>query len=245
MDTKSAPPKCYHYDHPRPAVAVDCVIFGLDAQSTLRLLLIRRRDAPFRGKWALPGGFVRVDDGGDQGEDLEAAARRELEEETGARVAYLEQLATFGKPMRDPRGRVISVAYMALVRASDHAVVGGDDAAEAKWTPIQEALAASLAFDHGDVVRTAIARLQAKVRYAPIGFNLLPPTFSLGELQKVYEAVLLRPLDKRNFRRRVLAMEILAEAGQQENVPHRAAALYRFDKRAYDRAVRDGFHFEI
>jgi 8-oxo-dGTP diphosphatase len=235
------------YDYPRPAVTVDCVIFGLDAGGALRLLLVRRRDPPFAESWALPGGFVRVADDGDQGEDLEEAARRELEEETGARVAYLEQLCTFGRPGRDPRGRVITVAYMALVRAGDHAVAGGDDASEAAWVPMQEVSTRlrALAFDHAEIVRLAITRLQAKVRYAPIGFNLLPPTFTLGELQRLYEAVLQRPLDKRNFRRRILAMGVLAEAGRQENVPHRAAALYRFDRRAYDRAVREGFHFEI
>jgi 8-oxo-dGTP diphosphatase len=197
--------------------------------------------------WALPGGFVRVADDGDQGEDLEAAARRELEEETGAKVAYLEQLCTLGAPGRDPRGRVVSVAYMALVRRADHDVGGDDDATEAEWLPLGTLLArkAGLAFDHDEILRTGIARLQAKVRYAPIGFNLLPATFTLSELQGLYEAVLLRPLDKRNFRRRILAMGILAEAGHQENVPHRAAALYRFDRRAYDRAVREGFNFEL
>lgn len=240
-------PRPYAYEYPRPAVTVDCVIFGLDADGGLRLLLVRRRDEPFRGSWALPGGFVHTKDDGDQGEDLEDAARRELEEETGARVAYLEQLCTFGQPGRDPRGRVISVAYMALVRAGDHAVVGGDDATEAQWIPVPEVLGMlrRLAFDHAEIVRTAIARLQSKVRYAPIGFNLLPPTFTLGELQRLYEAVLQRALDKRNFRRAILAMAILSEAGVQRGVPHRAGTLYRFDRRAYDRAVREGFHFEI
>jgi 8-oxo-dGTP diphosphatase len=242
----SPPSKPYAYEYPRPSVTVDCVIFGLDAEWGLRVLLVRRRDQPFQGSWALPGGFVRVRDDGDQGEDLEHAARRELEEETGARVAYLEQLFTFGKPGRDPRGRVVSVAYMALVRAGDHAVAGGDDATEAAWVPIAEVGSArKLAFDHGEIVRLAIARLQAKVRYAPIGFNLLPPTFTLGELQRFYEAVLQRSLDKRNFRRRMLAMGILTEVGVQRDVPHRAAVLYRFDRRAYDRGVREGFNFEV
>jgi 8-oxo-dGTP diphosphatase len=239
--------KLHAYEHPRPAVTVDCVIFGVDADQGLRLLLVRRRDPPCQGTWALPGGFVRTRDSGDQGEDLEAAAKRELEEETGANVAYLEQLYTFGKPGRDPRGRVISVAYMALVRPADYIVAGGTDATEAAWISIPTILSwkGKLAFDHADIVRIAVQRLQAKVRYAPIGFNLLPTTFTLGELQRLYEAVLLRPLDKRNFRRRVLSMGLLGDAGRQENVPHRAAALYRFDKRAYDRAVREGFNFEI
>jgi 8-oxo-dGTP diphosphatase len=237
----------FTYDYPRPALAVDCVLFGFDATTGLQLLLIRRKGPPFAGSWALPGGFVVVRDDGDQGEDLEDAARRELREETGAKVTYLEQLGTFGTPGRDPRGRVVSVAYLALVRASDHVVEGGDDAAEARWTPLDDHLSkhSTLAFDHDAIVQAAIARLQAKVRTAPIGFNLLPPTFSLHALQRLYEAVLLRPLDKRNFRRRILAMNILTEVGKQEGVPHRAAALYRFDARAYARAVRDGFHFEL
>ena len=136
---------------------------------------------------------------------------------------------------------------MALVRAADHSVAGGDDATAAGWVPVSELLDGrrELAFDHAEIVRVAVARLQAKVRYAPIGFTLLPSTFTLGELQRLYEAVLRRPLDKRNFRRRILAMGILAEAGRQKNVPHRAAALYRFDRRAYQRAVDRGFNFEI
>jgi 8-oxo-dGTP diphosphatase len=239
--------KPFAYEYPRAAVTVDCVIFGLDVEGGLQLLLVRRRDPPCQGMWALPGGFVRVGDSGDQGEDLETAARRELQEETGAKVSYLEQLFTFGAPGRDPRGRVISVAYMALVRPSDHVIAGGSDAALAGWVPAATVLSwrDQLAFDHAEIVRMAMTRLQSKVRYAPIGFNLLPPTFTLGELQALYEAVLLRPLDKRNFRRRVLSMNILAEAGRQANVPHRAAALYLFDRRAYDRAVRDGFDFEV
>jgi 8-oxo-dGTP diphosphatase len=240
-------PRRFCYDYPRPALTVDCVLFGFDAERGLRLLLVRRRDEPYRGSWALPGGFVQVADDVNQGEDLEAAARRELTEETGARVAYLEQLCTFGTPGRDPRGRVVSVAYMALVRTTDHAVAGGSDATEAEWIPVQPLLdgQVKLAFDHEAILRAGLARLQAKVRYAPIGFNLLASTFTLGDLQRLYEAVLQRTLDKRNFRRRILAMGLLAEAGMQKDVPHRAAALYRFDKRAYERALRDGFHFEV
>jgi 8-oxo-dGTP diphosphatase len=176
----------YSYDFPRPSVTVDCVIFGFDAQAGLQILLIRRGAPPQQGMWALPGGLVQVSDRGDQGEDLEAAARRELEEETGAKVSHLEQLYTFGTPGRDPRGRVISVAYIALVRAHDHHVEGRDDAAEAEWFPVATLLAGKrpLAFDHDGIIRTGVARLQAKVRYAPLGFSLLPPTFTLTEPQR-------------------------------------------------------------
>jgi 8-oxo-dGTP diphosphatase len=235
--------KIHRYKYPRPSVTVDCVLFGINPKSDLSVLLIRRRDSPFQGAWALPGGFVNVSDTPPYGEGLEDAARRELEEETGAKVAHLEQLSTFGTPDRDPRGRVISVAYMGLVRTTDHVVQGGDDAAEAEW--IAETDIVTLAFDHKEILRVACERLAAKVRYAPIGFNLLPKEFTLSDLQRVYEAVLREPLDKRNFRSRILAMKILQEAGLQKGTRHRPGMLYRFDKRAYDTAVRDGFHFEI
>lgn len=238
----------YTYEYPRPSVTVDCVVFGLkfdDPSGALNVLLVRRRDEPFKDQWALPGGFVNVRDDGGQGEDIETAARRELQEETGAEVSYLEQLQTFGTPGRDPRGRVISVAYFALVRASDHVVKGGDDALEACWCSLTTGWKEKLAFDHDTILKVAIARLQAKVRYAPIGFSLLSAQFTLGDLQRLYEAILMRPIDKRNFRKRFLAMNVLAEVGVQKNVPHRAGVLYRFDKRAYDKAVRDGFNFEI
>jgi 8-oxo-dGTP diphosphatase len=231
------------YRHPRPSVTVDCVVFGVSANDELQVLLVQRGEEPFRGRWAFPGGFVIVSDDGDQGEDLEAAARRELAEETNVSVTYLEQLATFGTPGRDPRGRVISVTYMALVRSAEHAAKAGSDAAAARWMPTP--IRSPLAFDHGAVLEVAIARLRAKVRYAPIGFHLLPPVFSLAQLQRLYEAILGRTLDRPNFRRRILAMEILAVAGKETDVAHRAATLYRFDRRAYDRAVREGFNFEI
>jgi 8-oxo-dGTP diphosphatase len=245
----------FTYPYPRPAVTVDCVVFGIEAAEpsgegaalACKVLLVQRKADPHKGKWALPGGFVEVSDTGGQGEGLEAAARRELKEETGLVVDYLEQLYTFGAPRRDPRGRVISVAYYALVRSTDHHAHAGSDAADVRWFALPEDASPTpeLAFDHREVLAMAIGRLQAKVRYAPIGFNLLSPRFTLSELQHLYEAVLQRDLDKRNFRKRVLAMGILAEAGRQQNVPHRAATLYRFDKRAYDRAVKQGLYFEV
>jgi 8-oxo-dGTP diphosphatase len=189
MDTK----RQYTYEQPRPAVTVDCVIFGLGSDHVLRLLLIRRGKEPFRGRWALPGGFVQVSEDGSQGEGLEEAARRELEEETGARIIHLEPLATFGAPGRDPRGRVISVAFTALVRAADHVVAGGDDAAEAAWMPVHQLPGSLLAFDHSEIVRVGIARLEAKVR-APVGSDLRPPTFTPTELHSLCAALLaLRP----------------------------------------------------
>ena len=225
------------YVHPRAALTVDCVVFGLD-EGGLKVLLIERALEPFAGRWALPGGFVRVD------ETLEDAARRELAEETGLTRVFLEQLYTFGALDRDPRERVVTVAWYALVRLGDHRVQAATDARDAAWFAV-DALP-RLAFDHAAITEQALRRLQAKVRYQPIGFELLPTKFTLSQLQRLYETVLERDLDKRNFRKKVLSLGILAETDEvEQGVAHRAARLYRFDERAYRQQVRDGFHFEI
>lgn len=227
----------YCYDHPRPAVTVDCVVFGLDDES-LKVLLIQRGLPPFEGEWALPGGFVHMD------ETLEAAARRELEEETGLGEIYLEQLYTFGDPGRDPRERVVTVAYYALVKLRDHRVRAATDARNAGWFPATSP--PPLAFDHGRVLDVAIERLRGKVRYVPIGFELLSRKFTLSQLQHLYEVVLERPLDKRNFRKKILAMDLLEEQDETEtDVPHRAARLYKFDRKRYERLQKQGFNFEL
>lgn len=226
----------FTYEHPRPALAVDCVVFGLD--DDLQILLIKRDLEPFAGRWALPGGFVRMD------ETLDEAARRELEEETGVSRLYLEQLYTFGDRGRDPRERVVSVAYYALVKLSDHRVKAATDAREAAWFSVEDL--PRLAFDHEKIVQSALARLKGKVRYQPIGFELLPPKFTLSALQKLYEVVLERPIDKRNFRKKVLSMGFLEELDEvEQDVAHRAARLYRFDKKRYTELAKEGFHFEI
>lgn len=227
----------YMYDYPRPAVTVDCVVFGLD-EGDLKVLLIRRKGEPFKGMWALPGGFVGMD------ETLEAAAARELREETGIGDFYLEQLYTFGDPGRDPRGRVISVAYYALVRLDRHRPQAATDADEAAWFSVSNPPA--LAFDHSVILATALERLKGKVRYRPIGFELLPEKFTLSQLQRLYETVLERKLDKRNFRKRILAMGLLEQTDEmQRDVAHRAARLYRFDRKRYERLTRQGFNFEV
>lgn len=223
------------YKHPRPSVTVDAVVFGVD-RAGLKLLLIRRGAAPFKDQWALPGGFVLMN------ESLDVAVRRELTEETGIRPSYLEQLYTFGDPKRDPRGRVISVAYFALVKLSDHRVVAASDAADAQWFAIDTL--PHLAFDHREVVDMAVRRLQAKVRYAPIGFELLAEAFTLSELQALYERILQRPLDKRNFRKKILSMELLRDTGQKTQ-GYPIAELYRFDQAEYERLTKLGFNFEI
>lgn len=229
----------YTYDYPRPAVAVDCVVFGLDLdEDDLEILLIQRRKDPFAHGWALPGGFMQMD------ETADAAARRELEEETGVTDVYLEQLYTFSDIHRDPRGRVVSIAYYALAKLSDHRIRAATDAENVDWFGIREL--PRLAFDHKAIIETAIERLRGKVRYAPIGFELLPPRFTLSQLQRLYEIVLEQQLDKRNFRKKILSMEFLVDTGEREQgVAHRAARLYRFDRRKYQKLAKQGFNFDI
>ena len=220
----------FTYEYPRPSVTVDVVVFGYDGGPDLKLLLIQRGGEPFKGQWALPGGFVDMD------EDLEASALRELEEETGVRDLFVEQLYTFGAPGRDPRGRVISVAYFALVNLTDHPAVAASDAEQAEWYPLHEL--PELAFDHARIIDMATNRLRAKVRYQPIGFELLPEEFTLAELQALYETVLGVPeFNKRNFRTRIMKTGILEEVGRQENVPHRPAVLYRFNEEMYQQLM--------
>jgi 8-oxo-dGTP diphosphatase len=225
------------YQYPRAALTVDCVVFGFD-EGEMKVLLIERALDPFKGRWALPGGFVRVD------EPLDAAARRELEEEAGLKEVFLEQLYTFGSVHRDPRERVVSVAYFALVKLAAHATQAATDAADARWFPISKV--PKLAFDHGDILAAALARLKGKVRYQPIGFELLPPKFTLSQLQHLYEAVLETALDKRNFRKKVLSFGLLVPLQEtQMTGRHRPAQLFRFDTEKYEKLNKRGFNFEL
>lgn len=227
----------FTYEYPRPALTVDCVVFGFD-EAELKILLIERGLEPFKGKWALPGGFVRVD------ETLENAARRELEEEAGLKQVFLEQLYTFGGINRDPRERVVSVAYYALVKLSANQTKAATDAADAQWFPISKT--PKLAFDHAEILATALARLKAKVRYEPIGFELLPSNFTLSQLQHLYEAALEVELDKRNFRKKVLSYDLLIPLKEQQLAGrHRPAQLYRFNSEKYEKLKKRGFNFEL
>ena len=227
----------YTYQYPRAALTVDCVVFGFD-EGDLKVLLIERGLEPFKGRWALPGGFVRVD------ETLDTAARRELEEEAGLSNVFLEQLYTIGTLGRDPRERVVSVAYYALVKLSEHAAKAATDAANARWFPA--AKVPKLAFDHGDILGMAIERLKGKVRYQPIGFELLPPKFTLSHLQHLYEAVLETKLDKRNFRKKVLGFGLLLPLKETQMLGrHRPAQLFRFNAEKYEKLKRRGFNFEL
>jgi len=199
------------------------VVFGLD-ETDLKVLLIQRKLQPFQHAWALPGGFVRIH------ETLDEAARRELEEEAGVSDIYLEQLYTFGALDRDPRERVVTIAYYALAKLSDHRIRAATDAMGVGWFALDDL--PKLAFDHQEIVTRAHERLRGKVRYAPVGFELLPPRFSLTQLQRLYEIILGTDLDKRNFRKKILSLDLIVETDEvEQGVRHRAARLYRFDRR--------------
>lgn len=221
----------------KPSVTVDCVVFGLDKSADVRVLLIKRAYAPFKDSWALPGGFIH------ENEALDDAARRELEEETGVKDVFIEQLYTFGAPDRDPRGHIISVSYFALVNLEEHPTTAATDAQDAQWFKLSEL--PSLAFDHAHILDVAIKRLDAKVRYQPIGFELLPDKFTLSELQNLYETILGRSLNRRNFRSKILKMGILEQLERQKDVPHRPAFLYKFNKEKYEELAEKGFEFAI
>ncbi|VAW71229.1 hypothetical protein MNBD_GAMMA10-333 [hydrothermal vent metagenome] len=212
----------YQYQYPHPALTTDIVIFTIrDGQ--LKLLLIRRGIEPYKGKWALPGGFVSLD------EDLETAARRELREETGICDVYLEQLYTFGDIARDPRERVITVSYYALIASDLISLQASTDAQAVGWFSLDEL--PSLAFDHHTIVEMAQQRLIAKLDYSTIAFQFMPGTFTLSELQVVYQIILREDIDKRNFRKWALALEQIEETGEQRrDGPHRPAKLYRVIK---------------
>jgi 8-oxo-dGTP diphosphatase len=215
-------------------VTVDLVIFTI-RDGALHVLLVQRGAPPFAGRHAVPGGFVHED------ESLEAAARRELAEETGVRDVYLEQLYTFGDPGRDPRGRVVTVAYFALIAADRAALQAGTDAIDAQWFPV--ARLPALAFDHGRIVAYALERLRNKLEYTTVGFQLLPAKFTLGELQAVYEAILRRRLDKRNFRRKIDLLGILTPLRETRRTGRKPARLYRFSAARFEKLKDKGILF--
>ena len=207
----------------RPAVTVDVLIFTI-ASDQLKVALIKRGIPPFKDSWAIPGGFVHMD------ESLEEAAQRELEEEAGVRDVFLEQLYTFGDPQRDPRARVITVAYYALVPGDRVTLAAATDATEASWFPVTDL--PPLAFDHQSILHYGVERLKSKLEYSNIAYGLLPGKFRLSELQNVYEIILGKRLDKRNFRKKMLSLNLL-EATRQVDASgaHRPAQLFRFKKR--------------
>jgi 8-oxo-dGTP diphosphatase len=217
------PAMSYTYAYPHPAVTTDIVVFTVENE-TLRVLLIRRKLEPFKGQWALPGGFVGID------ESVDACAARELEEETGVTDVFLEQLYTFGDPGRDPRERVISVAYFALMPLDGVVLKSGSDAEEAMWFDADDL--PELAFDHAKILAAARERLTAKMDYSTVGLMFMPGDFTLSEVQSLYETVSGHARDKRNFRKWLLGLDLLEETGEKRaEGAHRPAMLYRLKDR--------------
>ena len=215
-------PGPFTYRWARPALTVDVTVFGL-MESRLAVLLVQRGLEPFAGWWALPGGFVEMAEG------LEDAARRELAEEADVRPASMEQIGAFGTPDRDPRDRVVSVAFWALVRPDKHRPTAGTDASAAAWHPIERL--PPLAFDHSEILDAGLGRLRARAWSDGVGAELLDEPFTLAELQTAYEALFQKPLDKRNFRRRMLELGVLRDTGAQRLAGrHRPAQLYQLDR---------------
>ena len=223
----------YQYKYPHPAMTADCVVFGFDGKQ-LHVLLIERGLEPYMGSWALPGGFMKID------ETVEQCALRELKEETGVEDIYLEQFHVFSAVGRDPRERVVTVAFLALVRKSDFRLIAGDDAAGASWFELGKL--PPLAFDHHDIIDMARKRLPELMRTKPIGFKLLDEKFSMNELQRLYEAVNGTTYDRRNFARKMSSTGLLRDEGVSPVAAHnRFPNLYSFDEKAY-KAEAEG-HF--
>ena len=224
----------------KEAITVDNVIFGFD-EADLKVLLIKRGTEPYKDAWALPGDFMYPT------EDLDSAAERVLSELTGLNDVYLEQVHTFGSPNRHPLGRVITVSYFSLVKINRFKVMPASFAQKAKWHSLSKMR--ELAFDHNTILDSCFQALKQRIRVRPIGFELLPPKFTLTELQHLYEAI-LEPkdgiLDKRNFRKKILSMDFIVDLNEsQEGVAHRPARLYAFDKDKYEKFVSEGFNFEL
>ncbi|MBV1910077.1 MAG: NUDIX hydrolase [Kangiellaceae bacterium] len=218
-------------------LSIDNLIFGLDG-SELKVLLIKRGEGIKTGEWALPGGWIN------NNENLRDAASRLLSDLTGVEHPYLSQLKTFGKVSRFPAERVVTIAYYALVSADDYALTAGFSASEAGWFDIHHL--PSLVFDHHEILDYGIKHLQQEIRHHPVGFKLLPEKFTLLQLQELYEAILDKKLDKPNFRRKIMKMKLLSDCNEkQQSVAHRAANLYRFDKKVYQRLTQQGFTFEV
>ncbi len=221
-------------------LTVDAVVFGYAKTEGISILLVKRKYEPFKDTWALPGGFVLED------ESLEQAVTRELQEETGIAVNYLEQLYTFGEPGRDPQQRIVSVAYFGLINSSLYKELhAGTDADTAEWFNISGL--PQLAFDHAAIIQAATARLRAKIQYQPVGFELLDKKFSFADLEKLYTALLGRDIDRRNFRKKILSFDFLEKLPQftKPEGQGRPSNMFRFNKKRYDQLTKKGYYFEI
>lgn len=219
------------------AFSVDNVIFGFDGEA-LKVLLIKRNEDPYLDYWALPGDLVRPD------EDLRDAPKRILEQLTGLDNVFLEQFKTFGKVKRHPLGRVITVGYYSLISIDKVSPKAGNFAEEVEWINVADVK--DLAFDHNEIMDHSLETLRTNLKLRPLGFELLPDTFTLSQLQTLYEVVLGKELDKRNFRKKIQSMKLIEDAQQyQQNVSHRPAKLYRFDEQRYLELKAEGFVFEI
>ena len=212
----------FSYKYPRPAVTTDCVIFGFDGKQ-LHILLIERSRDPYKGTWALPGGFLEMD------ETAEEGAARELYEETHVKDVFLEQFHVFSAVNRDPRERVITIAFYALIRQCDYQILAGDDAARACWFEVDEL--PPLAFDHDEIISKAREHLKIKLKVSPIAFRLLDEQFTMGELQRVYELISGRTYDRQNFYRQAMVSGLLENINEKESSP---TQLFRFNDQCYE-----------
>lgn len=218
-------------------LSIDCIVFGFD-NGELKTLCIKRNTQPDMGKMALPGGFVYLH------EDLDKAPARRLKDLTGLSNIYMKEVGTFGKIDRYPLRRVITIAYYALLKVSDYTIQAGQDAQEARWIPVKEI--PRMVFDHNEIFEVALVKLRERVRVEPIGFNLLNEKFTITELQTLYEQILDTEFDKRNFRKKLANMNLLVDTNEKQvNVSHRAAKLYRFDKKVYEKLITKGFTFDL
>ena len=222
------------------SLAVDAIVFGYSKEQGVSILLIKRKYPPFKGDWAIPGGFVL------DSESLEEAVERELLEETGIKINYLEQLYTFGKPNRDPRQRIVSVAYFGLVKSTQFEKLNAStDAEEAQWFNIKNL--PKLAFDHANILTIAIERIRNKIKYQPIGFELLDKKFPFSDLEHVYAILLDREIDRRNFKKKIQKLGILEELNEKvkSSGAGRPGNLFQFNKKRYQELLKSGMHFEI
>lgn len=214
----------YTYKYPHPAVTTDCIVFGFDG-TKLNLLLINRGIEPYKGSWALPGGFMKIDETAEQG------ALRELQEETGVKDIYIEQMQAFTAVDRDPRERVMTIAFMAFVRQEKYEVIAGDDAAKAQWFPVKSL--PQLAFDYKEIITLALDKLRWKMTYEPLAFRLLNKTFTISQLQTIYEVVFDKRFDRRNFHKKLTSLGYIIPTEEQQKTIGRPSTLYTFDERKY------------